>query len=82
MGLIRILISNLKIVILIQIKHYQWRENPKTRKRKCKRIHSVRVEISIQYSVWNKSTSRLEILKMEKKKLKEKIRKMIDLPVR
>ena len=53
MGLIKILILNLKIaiVILIQIKHNQWRENPKTRKIKCKRIHSVRVEISIQYSV-------------------------------
>ena len=67
MGLIKILTLKLKTVILIQIKHNQWCENPKTRKRKCKRIHSVRVEISIQYSVWNKSTSRLEILKMEKK---------------
>ena len=51
MGLIKILILNLKIVILIQIKHNQWHENPKTRKRKCKRIHSVRVEIPIQYNV-------------------------------
>ena len=40
MGLIKILTLKLKTVILIQIKHNQWRENPKKRKEKgkCKRI--------------------------------------------